>query len=318
MKSCWFQRPRQAFTLIELLVVIAIIAILVALLLPAVQQAREAARRSQCKNNLKQLGLALHNYHDVHNVFPPGGMGRGAASLRFNQLSMHVLLLPYIEQSALYQQIDFSLLKPSGQSNHYELYRDFAKNKIQVFLCPSSMRETDQTVSGGQLTNSDVYTMHYYGVMGPIGVNPLTEANYAADAVSSSGDNPTGNGGFARQGVFYDLSSTRMRDITDGTSNTFGLGEISWNDATTVFRMWIRGTSSSAAASCKNVVYPINAMGPASGNFNSISFGSQHTGGTHFGMCDGSVRFVSENIDLGVYMGTASRNGGEVTTVTQN
>jgi prepilin-type N-terminal cleavage/methylation domain-containing protein/prepilin-type processing-associated H-X9-DG protein len=296
-------RSRRGFTLIELLVVIAIIAILIALLLPAVQQAREAARRTQCKNNMKQLSLALHNYHDAHRVFPPGSIGIQDNTFRSTQLPWHVFILPMIEQTAIYDLFDFSLATaPSG----YLQFSPIARNKIPVFLCPSSTRETDETVSGGVRTFPDRYTTHYYGIMGPMGINPTTGLPYETATVLA------GNGGFARQGIFYEISSIRIRDVTDGTSNTFGIGELSWNDAATVFRMWVRGIGGSAASPAKNILDGINVTPAVAGNFNNVSFGSQHTGGCHFAMCDGSARFVSENIDIGVYKSLASRNGGEI------
>ncbi|EAQ78566.1 DUF1559 domain-containing protein [Blastopirellula marina] len=294
------------FTLVELLVVIAIIGILIALLLPAVQQAREAARRMSCTNNLKQLGLAIHNYHDVHLTFPPGGNSSTTWTGRSNQLSLHTFLLPYIEQKTVQDTIDFS-------GNSYLTEKDHAAIRVDAFLCPSSTREYDETVSGGALAydNPRLHTMHYYGVMGPKGVNAESGDNYETeDGVSS-------NGGFGRQGVFFDLSSIKFRDITDGTSSTFALGELSWNDAATVYRMWVRGCGGSACSSCKNIVDGINITPAVSGNFNNVSFGSQHPGGTHFLMCDGAVRFVPETVDFGVYKATASRNGQEVKTVLQ-
>lgn len=300
-------RIKRGFTLVELLVVIAIIGVLVALLLPAVQAAREAARRMSCTNNMKQLGLAIHNYHDTHLRFPPGGNGRIASDgtiLPTNQLSMHAFLLPFIEQSNLHAQFDFT----KQGNNAYREFEPQALVRVSEFLCPSSNRETDTTVNN---SNGDLYTMHYFGVMGPKGTNVHTGTSYESYEASAT------NGGFARQGVFYDLSSTRFRDITDGTSSTFAIGELSWNDAGTVYRMWVRGCGGSACASCKNVVDGINVTPAASGNFNNVSFGSQHPGGTNFTMCDGSVRFISETIDLGVYKATASRNGGEVTTAVQ-
>ncbi|QDS89093.1 putative major pilin subunit [Rosistilla ulvae] len=292
---------RKGFTLVELLVVIAIIGILVGLLLPAVQQAREAARRMSCTNNLKQLGLAIHNYHDVFRVFPPGGNGSYDLAVRSNQLSLHTFLLPFLEQGNVHDQIDFS-----GSS--YLTERNSSANRVDAFLCPSSTREFDATTSGGSLSYPDLYTAHYLGVMGPKGVNAQTGGTYQSDETLAS------NGGFARQGVFYDLSKIKFRDITDGTSNTFALGELSWNDAGTVFRMWVRGCGGSACTSCKNIVDGIGITPAVSGNFNNVSFGSQHPGGAHFVQCDGSVRFVSETVDLGLYKATASRNGGEVAT----
>jgi prepilin-type N-terminal cleavage/methylation domain-containing protein/prepilin-type processing-associated H-X9-DG protein len=295
---------RRAFTLVELLVVIAIIGILIALLLPAVQAAREAARRAQCSNHLKQLGLALHNYHDTHRAFPPGGMTD-------NGLSWIVMILPFIEQKPLYDQFNFDA------GDYHEAGKlEVSLTRIDTLLCPSCPIERSNL--GGTLekwphdsSGEDTYTTHYVGVMGPLGTNPQTGRPYGYDPV------PT-HGGYATDGVLHKNSKVKFRDISDGTSNTFALGEISWKGYAK-FRSWVRGATLSgdtAMGSAKNVSEPINAGAPY-GNFNDGAFGSQHPGGTHFGFCDGSVTFVSENVDHAVYLSTASRNGDEVKTLPQ-
>ena len=149
-----FRTNRRGFTLIELLVVIAIIAILVALLLPAVQQAREAARRSTCKNQLKQIGVGLHNYHDVHDTLPPGGMLNAG-----NGLSWHVMILPFIDYTPLYESVNFSL-RDNVAADQAALDAVLGTQKIPVYLCPSS----NKILQNGSTT---LYTTHYYGVMGP-------------------------------------------------------------------------------------------------------------------------------------------------------
>ena len=301
------------FTLIELLVVIAIIAVLIALLLPAVQQAREAARRSQCKNNLKQIGLAIHNYHDTMNCFPPGGLHVGT------QASWLVMILPYIDQANLYTTINFNV-------SSYTLIQPVALNRVASFLCPSSHDERSPTESstptGG--TSTPCYTTHYYGVMGP-GLdmtNPVTGSLYLVE----NGTGNSGLGGFGVQGLLGTSRVTsvnrsavkRMRDATDGTSNTFLVAELSYDTRkANCYRAWTRGNGgTNAMGSAKNIVKGINVAGyNGSSNFNSPSFGSLHIGGAHFLMGDGTVRFVSENIDMGVYCATASCDGGEPKTL---
>ena len=302
---------KRGFTLIELLVVIAIIAILIALLLPAVQQAREAARRSTCKNSLKQLGLGLHNYHDRYRMFPPGGMSGG------NQLTWCAMILPDIDQAPLFKQFNFS-------TQTYTSFNALGLTRIPVFLCPSAIGTNEYTTNTAEYSGGNqTYTTHYYGVMGPIGTYTIngTTSTYPLDPNNSS---LTGQGGYAAGGLLYRNSNTGIRDITDGTSNTFLLGEMSYakdaqGNTNTAFRIWTRGAQGNAMGSCKNIQYRINQQAYQNGNnFNSVSFGSNHTGGCQFLMGDGSVRFVSENVNFNVYQATASRNGGEVQTITSN
>ncbi|MDZ7619457.1 MAG: DUF1559 domain-containing protein [Patescibacteria group bacterium] len=299
-------RPSRGFTLVELLVVIAIIGILIALLLPAVQAAREAARRLQCANHLKQLGLALHNYHTAHRTLPPGG-------ITSNGLSYIVMLLPYLEQKALYDRFDFNAgqwwIVPNGGSGTSNGKIEHSLNRLEMILCPSCNEDRSKLSNYGERvppneSGVDPYTTHYYGIAGPRGTNPMSGLDYKTDDISTHGVQ-------AMQGVLYKDSRVRMEDISDGTSNTFALGETSWNGYG-AYRTWIRGSTinGSASGSCKNVRAPINP-GPSYGSYNDGAFGSQHPGGAQFALCDGSVTFVSESIDHAVYLSTASRNGGE-------
>ena len=304
-------RVKRAFTLVELLVVIAIIGILIALLLPAVQSAREAARRMQCSNNLRQLGLALHNYHTALRVLPPGGISYKSA--QGNELSFLVMLLPYLEQKPLYDQVDFNSGVYTGQGK-----LDIALTSIPGLLCPSCPSVYSNLYQRSanyaeywptrDSTGQNTYTTHYVGVMGPRGTHPSTGENY--QTISSS------CGPIATQGLLYPDSHVRLGDVTDGTSNTFVIGETSWVGYDK-YRSWVRGSSGGGQCqgSTKNVFEPINAGAPYV-DFNNGAFGSEHPGGTHFLMADGSVHFVSETIDDSVYRATASRNGGEVETVT--
>ncbi len=296
---------RRGFTLIELLVVIAIIAILVALLLPAVQQAREAARRSSCKNNLKQIGLALHNYHDTHSVFPPGSIhGR-------TQLSWHVFILPFIEQSALYDTFNFESASGIGDTS-----TTATQTKLNTYMCPSG------TVLLQSGTND--HTTHYYGNGGPKNFDGQTPT-FTCSGQSSSNEcltaTLTAHGGYAQQGLFSRNSRIKFRDITDGTSNTIAVMEISFTrtgsgTAATHYRRWTRGSNGTAGASFKNVLHPINSTTyNNSNNFNDVSMGSNHKGGCQVVMADGAVKFVSENVDMNSLRATASRDGGEVNTI---
>ena len=302
---------RRGFTLIELLVVIAIIAVLIALLLPAVQQAREAARRTQCKNIMKQWGLALHNYHGVYNSLPLGAMGVGSGVVG-NEFGFHVRLLPYIEQGPLYEQFNMSL--------HYNettisVNRDLKQQRTPLHFCPSA-RSEDQIAN-----EADTYTIHYFGVAGAKGPRPATigTGNY-----DHEGNTTTAYGGFSLNGCLTRNRTYAFRDITDGTTNTFLMGESSdetrdgWSMS---WRPWTQGASADSAGAamyaCKNVFGGIGQTGyvfassSAVGQYNDVRFGSQHTGGAHFVFADGSVNFVSENIDFATYQAAASRSDGE-------
>jgi prepilin-type N-terminal cleavage/methylation domain-containing protein/prepilin-type processing-associated H-X9-DG protein len=307
-EPCRQQNRPSAFTLIELLVVIAIIAILIALLVPAVQKVREAANRTRCQNNLKQLGLALHNYIGEYGNFP-------AAGDRTTELGWHVFILPYIEQLNLYQQIDTTTRGAYTINGR----REFGQTKVVTYLCPSSRAERPLTYSPHNVytpefeppnaNGSPPYTTHYYGVLGPKGLNPATGSDYLWN-------NSGSHGGFAQQGVFQQEKVTRILDVRDGTAHTLAVGELSWvNEVSgTRYRTWIRGChNSTACSSAKNVQNAINT--PGIGDFDDIAFGSMHPGGANFCMADGSVQFLSQGINLGVYKSLASRDGGETATL---
>ncbi len=315
------RRERRGFTLIELLVVISIIAILIALLLPAVQQAREAARRSTCKNQLKQIGLALHNYHETHRIFPQGGFGQsiGSANVRNqNNVSMSflVMILPFVDQVPLYQAFDLNWGYLSNVN------REVALNVPPIYLCPSSNRRRS-THSSEKFNSVKVFTTHYVGNLGPVGINPVTSAPYPLECENrSSGtsirDCISGNDVSSLGVLGGRHSKIRLRDIIDGASNTIMVGEMSGHKYLAekiAPRAWIRGCNGDSCGTSKNVKFGINLHGFAAGEFNNMSLGSMHEGGTHVLMADGSVHFVSENIDMNVYLSTASREGGETNTI---
>ena len=305
---------RKAFTLVELLVVIAIIGILIALLLPAVQAAREAARRAQCSNNMKQLGIALHNYHDTFKTLPPGGNWHrpNTAAISGNELSYAVLILPFMEQSTLHDQVDF-------KAHNWTDNMAVAIIRVDGLQCPSGTI-MESTYSPENLNGVRAFTKHYYGVLGPKGTNPQSTQAYPVHNAGGWG----AHGGYATTGAMpgpgpdtdgTDLGGPcKFRDVTDGTSNTFMLGELSWDDSD-AYRAWIRGINGAACASAKNITYGINLRRYPVVGFNDISFGSNHPGGCQFAMVDGSNHFVSETIDFDVYLSLASRNGGEVATL---
>ena len=309
---------RIAFTLIELLVVIAIIAILIGLLLPAVQKVREASNRAKCQNNLKQLGLALHNFHDAYGGFPKAGK-------LSSELSWHVFILPFIEQSNLYAQFDLTATNAFDANNGTGPNKNvYAQNPVAAFLCPSSSATTmlhgpNDNVDTPEMINGTIYpyTTHYYGVMGPVGTNPATNQPYAYN-----NNGAAGYGGFSEQGIFVvdtvnpnpNLGpdpGVRITDVTDGTSNTLAIGEMSWvSPAGTRYRSWVRGCDTTpVCAGARNVVNAINNTQITL--YMDMSFGSMHPNGANFAMADGSVRFIDQTIALPTYYSIASYNGGE-------
>jgi len=286
---------RRGFTLVELLVVIAIIGILIALLLPAVQAAREAARRSQCVNNLKQLGLAFQNYHDTWGQFPLPGMIA-------NQLGWTASVLAFIEQKPIYDQMDWR----AGSYTMPDKIRH-AAIMIPTYICPSAIqRQSEYSAEIWPNPGGDrVYTVHYYGVLGPYGTNPTTNQTYKCRNTSQA------FGGECDQGILWQYSS-RMADITDGTSNTVLLGEISWSQMTK-YRAWVRGKFQDSRGTLyllsKYLRFPINSKNESI--WNGIAFGSHHPGGCQFVNADGSARFISETIDFGIYLALGSKDGAE-------
>ncbi len=283
----------RGFTLIELLVVIAIIAILIALLLPAVQQAREAARRTQCKNHLKQFGLALHNYHDTFNRLPPAVFETDADKNGTNEHQGHwawgAFILPYIDQSPLYNQM------APGQRTPLQSVT-LLSTPLSFIRCPSDIGEA--TADAARLGNS--------GTVANL-VN-LARANYAVvhnDAFTSSSISGC-------RGLFMRNHCYALRDITDGTSNQFLVGERdSLRDhRAAVFYAISKGANNHDPSVSGPGNNPFTAQGyfgvygAATTPLNSIvphssansGFSSLHVGGVHFGLADGSVRFISENL----------------------
>lgn len=319
---------RVGFTLVELLVVIAIIGILVGLLLPAVQAAREAARRMQCSNNLKQLGLSLHNYESTFKTFPPAGIAS-------NSMSWAVMVLPFIEQGNLFNQFDFT----QGGWNAHRRIAVVKGAVIPSLQCPSAPAETlfsafNTTTTNLTVNESDVRTSHYHAVLGPIGVNSANggTAQYRMLGTALAQGN-SNFGPVATQGAFgsarqvnatrFESSNNTIGAMTDGTSNTFMLGEFNWTDYRTapggalLWRPFTRGWYSDSRGTlmylAKNVNYPINFR--VALPWNDATFGSLHTGGAQFVYGDGSVHFVTQNIDMAIYRAAASRDGGEAVSI---
>ncbi|WP_425617022.1 DUF1559 domain-containing protein [Anatilimnocola sp. NA78] len=303
-----WHRLRPAFTLVELLVVIAIIGVLVALLLPAVQAAREAARRMKCSNNLKQLSLGLHNFHDTNNSFPKYTSG---------SVGYPSFILPYVEQRALGDQV----LPTAGAYNAGQnANRVMGQTKLVMLLCPSFTSERSASTIDNITNVGNAYTTHYVGCMGPIGNLPNTTTPYDVSTVGMA------QGGIAATGMMSPVpamqtASTapvpvglRLADVTDGTSNTIMLMEMAWKGMESGLRAWPRGyVWNSDCTTMKNVQNAMRKVNYSSANFNNISIGAMHPAGCNIAMGDGSVRFITESIDLNkILLPLASRNGGEV------
>ncbi|MDX1966275.1 MAG: DUF1559 domain-containing protein [Planctomycetaceae bacterium] len=291
-------KSRRGFTLIELLVVIAIIAILIALLLPAVQQAREAARRTQCRNNLKQLGLALHNYHDTHTLLPIGHQyigtfdGNSTNADGGNGFGWSYFVLPYFDQAPLYNQFrpEYPL-----SNDAYPQSNDSAGSNRQLAATPLAMMRCPSDVLPESLN---------FGVAGNTGrMLPQATCSYKASAGSffnnSQGTPAQNQSRF--NGLFHRDSRIGLRDITDGTSNTIAVGEFTWK-LSTATRLYGAVSATLGYASgasnglMSNSEFGINPPQSAAINILNSSWHSLHTGGAHFLMADGQVRFISQNV----------------------
>ncbi|WP_437184908.1 DUF1559 domain-containing protein [Planctomicrobium sp. SH668] len=328
----------KGFTLIELLVVIAIIAVLIALLLPAVQQAREAARRTQCKNNLKQIGLAVHNYHDTHNCFPPGSMSGAPAGQTgwdtgfWRMPNWRASIWPGLDQAALFNAIDWaSWDRTVCSGSGLEAYRALLRGHVvPAYVCPSSPSNPNPT-GGDYHANSDaVQVPMYIGIAG-------------ASLYDTSAEFPAGNsvgfvngyGVVTNNGIMQVNAVSRMRDITDGSSNTMMIGEQSGTVQNRDIRSGHYGgyggsliggsiTPGRGGDSSSNewftgvtaVVYSPNAKTIANGSSNVYTantlLNSHHVGGIHGLLGDGSVRFVSDNISMDTFRALCARNDGFV------
>ena len=323
-------KKSRGFTLVELLVVIAIIGILVGLLLPAVQAAREAARRMQCSNNVKQLALAFHNYESTTKSLPINYATRGQLGFPNNGpgiansgRSWMQMVLPYIEQTNLYNKITFTVgLQPknSAPTTPIGLNRIAAQTIVPAFLCPS-----DESNNSGILDNrsdlnetnapADAWAVTNYKACAGSNWNAGVFSWNNSGATGVGGKNPNQSDGLnLGNGVICSNQTnvnapTRMRDIVDGTSNTYVLGEAlaGWSQ----WNWWYNPNA--VTATC---AIPLNRVLKVPKNLgdwpNNYSFASRHTGGGNFGLGDGSVRFVSDSIDTFTYRAYATISSGEV------
>jgi len=307
---------RKGFTLIELLVVIAIIAVLIALLLPAVQQAREAARRSQCLNNLKQIGLAMHNYHDTHLAFSPGWIGADPVTRAhdiegLNGFGWGTMVLPYLEQGNLFSQFDFrySIIdSTSSVPGNFTLL----PTRLAVFQCPSDPHPEEWEIEpeGGGAAIASLGIANYVGLFGYQYVGPLPDADDERDLhvceELAPGQQCVGDG------ILFHNSKITIGHITDGTSNTIMVGERASQvgaAAEPFYSTWT-GVIPEGEEAFARILGSADHV-PNVGE-HAEDFSSKHTGGAHFILGDGHAKFVSENVDLNVFRAIGTRAGGEV------
>lgn len=317
MKSLSFRSRRsRGFTLIELLVVIAIIAILIALLLPAVQQAREAARRTQCKNNLKQIGLAFHNYHDIYNTLPPAYVtfaSNGNATSEVGVYSWSSFILPQLEQANAYQSLNVGNVPLEVNAANVNNLR-ILQTPQPAFRCPTDVGPAlNNFVNASGLAADNWYNMNISNGSAQV---PIATSNYVMVTGTGVSTTPAANptnrtaSACAPMGVGFRNSKINFRDITDGTSNTLLVGERAWKygpvnvGAATVFGFSASVNDPSGSANIKAAALACIGQGYNGINWSANNlvhqtrgFSSGHTGGVQFVLCDGSVKFISENID---------------------
>jgi prepilin-type N-terminal cleavage/methylation domain-containing protein/prepilin-type processing-associated H-X9-DG protein len=344
----------RGFTLIELLVVIAIIAVLIALLLPAVQSAREAARRIQCVNNLKQLGLAMANYESANSCYPIGAFWINvvleAPGLRHNW-SHYMGLLPFMEQAPAFNALNTSVCIFNYQND------TMVSLQLSALFCPSDPAVAQRYSNIGYHSYAQMWAMNSYGgnlgyfpsypdakVGNPFGIT-LNDANYQAIVAQTNG-------------ILYYDSKVKISDITDGTSNTMSMGERAFGKlAKNIQACYMWWSSGHLSDSLSTTFYPMNVekkmadttQGTVAGGSGLdafiLAYGSFHPGGANFVFCDGSVKFLKETINtwqinpttgtplgitqpgltfviapgtqIGVYQALSSRNGGEVISADQ-
>jgi prepilin-type N-terminal cleavage/methylation domain-containing protein len=317
-------RKRVGFTLIELLVVIAIISVLIALLLPAVQAAREAARRTQCRNNIKQMVLALHNYSDTNRMFPPGHLETGeenpppGGQTAQHQIGWLTYILPFAEHQATYKLIPFNKIDPKQNINKNTAFFPAAGTVIGMFLCPSDPMKLVPlaTAPANYVANQGIDCMCQFNqCSGVFGHSTFTKLAWITDGTSCTiavsetlrGDNNPAT--LADNYISTSSTSANAQDVTTCQSfapNASDRG-LSWIGGQPQYNMF------STNRVPNDVLYDCRAP-----NFGCTNMAarSAHPMGVVVGMCDGSVQFMSQNIDLTTYQALGTKSGGETVSAT--
>lgn len=309
MKDLSSKTVRTGFTLVELLVVIAIIGILIGMLMPAVQSVREAARRTQCRNNLKQLGLALHNFHSGHMYFPPGW--RADTDAGVPGWGWNSYILPFLEQANVYDQIDFKV--------NLDLPVHLAVREMNLpgVLCPSSSTSGDTHFDLAQGDYPDSYTpnvsfpfemtrTHYVGSIGSaVAQDEMPDGSFCPSFVGPGAESNV-------DGMFFRDSNRPLEDILDGTSNTILVGERSGE----IFEStWVGVVHGSAYPAWRVIGWtgePPNNKPNSTVHFHGYAqFNSAHSGLTHFALCDGSIQVVSDQVNPATFKACGTINGLE-------
>lgn len=284
---------KRGFALTELIVLVGLITLLLAVLLPAVQQARQDARMVHCKNNLKQFGLALHNYHDTFRVFPPGWISREGAPGAGSRIGWQTSILPFMDQAPLFNQIDFNKTLNEADGKQRKLFQTV----LIGYRCPVDPAPETNPLRGEFATSN--YSGNYGDVptqrLRPLGLGDTWPGGIEAPMRS--------------RGIFARNSSVGMASITDGTSNTLLVGERGFTSGAGI---WAGVTDNAheddALTECSHRARP---------NAGWFSYSSRHTGGVHILLCDGSVRFLSDTIDskpapdMGTFQKLACKNDNQ-------
>ena len=285
---------KRGFTFVEVLVVVGLIAVSMALMLPAMQRSRQDARRAQCKNNLKQLGLALHNYHDTFMVFPPGWVSREEAPGVGARIGWQTCILPFVDQAPLYNQIDFNKPPHEADGKPRQAFLTF----LPLYRCPVDPAPDLNTLRGGYATSN--YSGNY-GDVPPPRLRPLGLGDFWPGAVDAP---------MKSRGIFARNSSVGLRDITDGTSNTLLVDERGFASGAGI---WVGVTDNAHEDDTLTDCSHRSRL-----NAGWSSYSSRHGGGVHMLLCDGAVRFVGEAIEskpapeLGAFQKLGCKNDGQV------